>query len=72
MTAWKDVHSDMVERVGYDAETQELSVKWRRTGRVSIYEGVPPDVANQAMTAWSVGEYLNENVKPVYGHRYEK
>jgi hypothetical protein len=72
MISWKDVHSEMVERIGYSAYDQELHVKWRRTGRVSIYEGVPPDVANQAMTAWSVGEYLNENVKPVYGHRYEK
>lgn len=72
MITWKDVHSDMVERVGYDSETQELQVKWRRTGRVSIYSDVPPDVAQQAMTAWSIGEYLNESVKPVYSHRYQR
>lgn len=72
MISWRDVHSDMVERIGYNFEAAELFVKWRRGGRVSIYSDVPPDVANQAMTAWSIGDYLNESVKPVYSHRYER
>ncbi len=72
MIAWKDVHSEVVERIGYDAETQELHVKWRRGGRVSIYDDVPADVASQASTAWSVGKFLEENVKRSYPHRYEQ
>lgn len=72
MMEWKDVHSDVVEKIKYNDNTEELFVMWRRGGRVSIYDDVPSDVANQAMTAWSVGKFLDENVKKTYPHRYEK
>lgn len=72
MMEWKDVHSDVVEQIKYNDNTEELFVKWRRGGRVSIYDDVPADIANQAMTAWSVGKFLDEKVKPVYQHRYGK
>lgn len=71
MISWRDVHSEVVERVGYDIDTSELFVTWRRGGRTSIYSDVPPDVANQAATAWSVGKFLDEKVKGTYPHRYE-
>jgi hypothetical protein len=71
MMGWKDVHSDMVEKIKYDDAAQELYVMWRRNGRVSIYSDVPADVASQAMTAWSVGDFLNEMIKPEYAHRYQ-
>ena len=72
MIAWKAVHSDSVLKIGYDVDTSELFVTWRRGGRTSIYSDVPPEVANQAATAWSVGKFLDENVKRTYNHRYEK
>lgn len=72
MIAWKDVHSNMVEKIGYNDAAQELHVRWRRTGKTSIYSDVPADVASQAMTAWSVGNFLNENVKGAYQHRFEE
>jgi hypothetical protein len=72
MIAWRDVHSKSVFKIGYDIDTEELWVQWRRGGRTSIYSDVPPDVANQAATAWSVGKFLDENVKKTYPHRYAR
>lgn len=72
MISWKEVHSEQAEKVGYDAETLELFVKWRRGGRVSIYEGVPADIAREAAMAWSIGTFLNDSVKGVFPHRYAR
>lgn len=65
----QSVYSSHVSRVGYDADAHELIVEWD-TGRVSAYEGVPPDVADEAMNAWSVGTFLNNEIKKAYRHRY--
>ena len=66
---WRDVYSTRVERLGYDPETQEMYVEWKR-GRVSVFEGVPDDVAHEASNAWSVGAFLRINIEPEYKQRY--
>jgi hypothetical protein len=65
----QSVYSSHVNKVGYDAEARELVVEWD-TGRVSAYSGVPPDVADEALNAWSVGSFLNNAIKRHYPHRY--
>ncbi len=70
MTTWdKPVYSDMVESVGYNDETSELIVAWKK-GKVSIYSGVPEELAVQLANAPSVGQMMNSEIKPNYPHRY--
>jgi hypothetical protein len=66
---WREVFSDRLTKIGYDPDRQELLVQWKK-GRVSAYSGVPPEIAERVMTAWSVGQALNEYVIPVYPHHY--
>ena len=40
MPEMKPVYSSHVDAVGYDVGKEELHVQWR-TGRVSVYHGVP-------------------------------
>jgi len=63
------VFSSSVDSIGYDPETQALHVAWAG-GKTSVYRGVPADVAEDASKSWSVGTFLNENVKDKYPHQY--
>lgn len=65
----QSVYSSHVNKVGYDPQQRELLVEWD-TGRVSAYADVPPDVADEAVNAWSVGTFLNNEVKGRYRHSY--
>ena len=69
MTWERQVFSTMVNAIGYEAESGEMIVTWKN-GRQSSYSGVPEDVAMQAATAASVGQFLNSEIKPIYPHRY--
>jgi hypothetical protein len=68
---WRSVFSSNVDSIAYNAETLELFVRWTRGRKVSVYEGVPDDVADEAMRAYSVGNYIREEIKPNYRHRYQ-
>ena len=70
MPEMREVYSSAVDSIGYEQETQTLRVRWSRTGRISVYEGVPADVANQTMNAPSIGSALRDNIQGVYLHRY--
>lgn len=68
----KSVYSSMVAEVGYDTDTQELLVKWARSGKLSGYAGVPEETA-QALADGkmaSVGLFINSDIKDQYSHRY--
>ena len=69
MTWQQNVFSTMVQSIGYDSETEEMTVVWKN-GRRSAYSGVPEDVATSAANAASVGQFINSEIKPNYGHRY--
>lgn len=71
MTWNKSVFSGMVKRVGYDTETKELLVTWN-TGRVSAYQGVDEAKAWEVSNAASIGEIINNEIKPNYEHRYRR
>ena len=63
------VLSSNVAEVGYDAEVSELVITWKN-GRVSAYSGVSEEKALQVSKAASVGQMINQEIKPIYPHRY--
>jgi hypothetical protein len=65
----REVFSSHVNKTGYDDQARELWVQWD-TGKTSVYEGVPDDVAQSVMNSWSVGTAIRERIKPQYPHRY--
>lgn len=64
-----EVYSSIVDRIDYDVASEELSVVWKK-GKLSIYSGVPEDVAQQVMNAPSIGSALYNSIIGVYEHRY--
>ena len=63
------VHSTNIQSVSHDPDTQEMSVLWK-SGRTSIYDGVPNDIADQVRRSSSVTQAVREMVIPFYHHRY--
>lgn len=70
MSWMKSVYSSNATEVGWDENTEELLVVWKKSGKTSAYSGVPEDVALACANAPSVGQFINTEVKPFYGHRY--
>ena len=71
MTAqMRKVFSSSVNEIGHDPESNALFVTWT-SGKTSVYEGVPADIAKQVMNAPSVGTAL-QAVKANYPHRYHQ
>lgn len=65
----QSVFSSNVESVGYDTNTNEMTVQWKN-GKTSAYAGVPEEVALQVANAPSVGSMINSDIKGTYDHRY--
>lgn len=65
----KFIYSGHINAVGYDERAKILYVEWT-TGKISAYSGVPVEVAQATMNAWSVGEAVAHTIKPNYPHRY--
>ena len=71
MTAqMQNVFSTSVSQIGHDPDTNELFVQWQ-SGKTSVYQNVPADIAQQVMNAPSVGTAL-QAVKANYPHRYHQ
>lgn len=66
----KSVFSSRVSEVGYDENTKELTVKWAKGNKTSIYEGVPEEVAIDLSNSVSVGSMIGAEIIPNYKHRY--
>lgn len=66
----RSVFSSMVSEVGYDSDAKEMLVTWAKSRKQSAYEGVPEDVADTCSRAPSVGQFINEQIKGFYPHRY--
>ena len=59
------VASSLIKAVGYDPETQELSVEFHK-GDTYVYRGVPQLVYDAMKDAPSVGHFFLANVKKQY------
>ncbi len=64
------VESSNIEAIGYDEATQELHVRFLKSGQTYVYAGVPIDVYHGLMTAPRHGTYFNQFIKPVYTNFY--
>ena len=60
------VDSSNVEAIGYDPATQELHVRFLKSGETYVYYNVEECVFNEIMQADSKGQYLNLNIKGRY------
>lgn len=64
------VDSEAVDQIGYDEDSQELHVIFKR-GKHCIYSGIPKDVFDDFLNAPSKGIFLNEVIKARgYSFRY--
>lgn len=70
MSWTKAVYSSMVSEVSWDEKTGEMIVTWARSGKRSAYKGVTEDLAIEVSNAASVGQFINSEIKPYFGHRY--
>lgn len=69
LPAMKTVFSKVVQSIGYDAEKAAMYVKWRN-GKISVYTGVPPDIAESVMSSPSIGQAVAAQIKGKYSHGY--
>jgi hypothetical protein len=60
------VDSSNVEAVGYDSATQELHVRFLKSGETYVYYAVEEWVFQELMQSDSKGKYLNANIIPRY------
>lgn len=60
------VDSSSVEAIGYDLDTQELHVRFLRSGETYVYDAVEEWVFQELMQADSKGSYINARIKPHY------
>lgn len=66
----KSVFSTRVSEIAYDEETKELQVTWAKGNKISVYEGVPEEVAVDLGNSFSVGSMIANEIIPNYKHRY--
>jgi len=59
----KPVKSSMFSRAGYSESTWELLFEFLSTKEIRAYKNVAPEVADEALTAPSIGKWWNANVK---------
>lgn len=60
----KSVLSDMVAEVGWDPETEEILVKFKKNGALWGYKGFDEGKADELRRAASVGSMFLSEIKP--------
>ena len=60
------VDSSNIEAVGYDPASQELHVRFLRSGETYVYYNVEDWAFRELLQADSKGQYLNQNIKDRY------
>lgn len=63
------VHSSHVTAIGHDADTGDMHVAWD-SGRTSVFENVPADLAERVRKSHSVGKAMTDDIKGKFSHRY--
>jgi hypothetical protein len=63
------VQSMSIEAVAYDETARRLRAKFRKDGRVVIYENVPQDVYDALIFAASIGDYFRDHIEGTYPFR---
>ena len=60
----KPVLSEMIAEVGWDEETEELLVTFKKKGRTAAYKGFDEGTAELLSRAASVGSMFLSEIKP--------
>lgn len=60
------VDSSNIEAIGYESNTQELHVRFLKSGETYVYYAVEEFVFQEFMQADSKGTFLNARIKPHY------
>ncbi len=60
------IDSSNIEAIGYDSDSQELHVRFLKSGETYVYYGVEEWVFQELRQADSKGTYLNTNIKERY------
>ncbi len=60
----KSVFSEMISEVGWDSETEELTVTFLKKGRMAAYKGFDEGTAERLSKALSVGSMFLSEIKP--------
>jgi hypothetical protein len=63
------VNSTNIDSVGYNADTQTLTVKFKGSGQLYEYLNVPQTLYESLMTAESKGKYINDNIRSQFTYR---
>lgn len=67
MMEWQFVQSTDIAAVGYDPDTRQLAVEFKRSpGKVYYYADVPSMVYADFLAAHSPGKYFHANIKGKY------
>lgn len=64
----RTVASSMFTAAGYDDSTFSLLLQFKSTGEVRAYRDVSPDIADEALSSKSLGQYFNQNIKGKFEH----
>lgn len=59
----RPVESSMFSRAGYDESTWQLILEFKSTQEIKAYLNVAPEVADEALTAKSLGSWWNQNIR---------
>ena len=62
------VESSSVEAIGYDKNTQQLHVRFLKSGATYAYYDVDEWVFDEFRQAESRGRYFNDHIKEVYDY----
>lgn len=63
------VNSTNIDSVGYNADTQTLTVKFRVSGQTYEYLNVPQTLYEGLMASESKGKYINDNIRSQFNYR---
>ena len=63
------VNSTNIDSVGYNADTQTLTVKFRVSGQTYEYYNVPQNLYEGLMASESKGKYINDNIRSQFNYR---
>lgn len=60
------VDSSNIQAIGYEIDSQELHVRFVKSGETYVYYSVDEFVFQEFMQSDSKGTFLNERIKPNY------
>ena len=68
---FKDVKSQNIEAIAYDADKKVLAIRFKTSGRVYHYEGVSGDEHTKLMAAESIGSFFHQKIRSKYDGKWQ-